>query len=220
VPLTKTFAPIVPPATGVSATKLVDGDPVNMDDLYDEVSPGATPKLTLGLLASYISSLTPHGSVTQVFNRPIYDSSSFSGGQLNLFFGGGVTNTLANFSLPIYYVLDIPNGATIKEIKVFLQGNASGVNAHAGVPSTPPKFKLFAVSATLGTSVSQIGNNIDPSASGGAMDTLHAIDSGAISVGPVDRTTTSYIVEVDTEAGTNAQPHVNYYGAQVTYSFS
>jgi len=142
----------------------------------------------------------------------IWDLTVGGGGWLSTTNHGVPNENTLNSSDPIIMSLDdLPNGAVITDIKVWCKG----AGGHGSLPTIKPKFQLASLVVSTNTWAAEAGPFTDASGSTGAYQTLHTIDSGAISV-TLDRTTKRYQLEFFGENNPNAVVGLEVYGVEVT----
>ncbi|MFS8066595.1 MAG: hypothetical protein ACMG6S_09520 [Byssovorax sp.] len=126
--------------------------------------------------------------------------------------GGGMTWSNATLGVPLYIPINIPNGAILDTVSVYIQGAA----AHAGLPASPPvmSVKRYNISSTITLTVTSL---IDTSANVAAFQALHAITKTSIAH-TIDKTLNRYFVQLDAESGGSALVGATYLYCVITYT--
>jgi hypothetical protein len=115
----------------------------------------------------------------------------------------------------LWGVLDLPHGARLAA--VFLSVASDGT--HAALPETMPSFTLYQQHLSSGV-VTILGTATDSSATVAAYEAPHQI---GLSVSPnhvVDRETSTYLIAVSGEYGTNSDLHLHVFGGSVVLTSS
>jgi len=205
---------------------LVDGDQVNMDDLYAEVAPGTTPKLTLKFLWDWliyiIGLIFPGLTLTQIatagtsFTR--YAAAPDNPDQTLWAPVGSVGGTIWYTTLsasasPMLFDISMPQGATLTSVTVNIQGAGNDT-----VLPTMPTIQVAQIDASgnftrLGSLVTDSSPNLT------AYKTTHALSVTGINAA-IDNSTYRYAVQVLSEGSTHAgmsvsRPRVTWTGGQI-----
>lgn len=169
-------------------TAPADGDAVDADDFIGHLQG----------LANRSKYLYAHSMVARTqIQLPLTNSSIDSRWTYSVgYFINTDTSAAAHLGIELGGL--VPPGATLTEVKAFLNGGEGG--AHAGVPANKPKIGLYEIDPTDGSFDYTI-EATDPSASTGAYDVDHTITVA------VERTVSKdkrYLVEFVGESGANA----------------
>lgn len=117
-----------------------------------------------------------------------------------------VNNGLVNHSVAGVDEIAIPIPPLIdtsfSDITIRVDGDAGSGGPHVGLPASMPRITLYRLDATAGT-LTNVGNQVDPSAGIGAYDVIHSITytPGAAQIIDSD---TSYFLSVRGESGANS----------------
>jgi len=122
--------------------------------------------------------------------------------------------TAVNTQAYIRFPLDVPHGATITAIGVYVVGGAG----HAALPASMPAFTTY-YSDTVTPFASNTINvgTTDTSGTTTAFQTFHAITASGLSH-VVDRTQYAYMLVLGTESGANALSGFQVRGVFVTFT--
>lgn len=192
-----------------TVSTLVDGDAVNRDDIFVELAPGGTPKLTLAYLHDIISGLAHPGSMTRVESNLAFDYTSSP----TFVFQSGA----GGFTIPagdhIHQMLEqAPHGSTLTAVSVSILPDS-----HGSLPQNMPNLKVYKVNPVTGANT-QIGSTqVDPSGSTPVYDVAHLITVSGLSE-VIDRATYAYYVDLTAESGTNSDSNTQYLGAKSTFT--
>lgn len=158
------------PAAASTVTLLVDGDPLNRDDLYKELAPGATPKGTIGLAldqTAWLRKYAPElGQTTIVEQSLMMDLTGSNLGKAILPTSNGIT---AGDSI-VQMLTCLRHGMKLTSVSFWLHPDS-----HGSLPPTMPTFTVQRRAVAGGSAVS-IGPGVtDPSANTTVYDTSHTI---------------------------------------------
>ena len=189
---------------GAAVSTLVNGDAVERDNLVKEASPGGTKKLTLALLADWVTSLAtyvikPNAARTVA---PLFVRSS-----------DGVASA-GNIVVPqnddVGQVLDLPHGSTLTSVVFY-------VDPSNGTPPAGNKLRTAVYKADITTNTStDVAAAADDPATGAGYGAAHTVTRGSLSE-VIDRTKYVYTLQVVGETGSGAST-VQWNGTTVTYS--
>lgn len=112
-----------------------------------------------------------------------------------------------------YYPLYLPNGSVITAARAYLIGAAG----HSALPAQMPTIRVESVVISTGTTGNLIGTGTDASASVGAYETLHYMETTGTSAA-IDRTTKAYHVAVTGESGANSTLNLIIWGVRVAFT--
>lgn len=174
------------------------------------VAPTASPTFTGTVTQPGATALTAPLTDTRITATPIFDPTN-----ANVTLTGSDVTTASTAVSTFHYVLPVPNGAILTNVKVYLKG-ASG---HGALPAIMPSMTITARNITTGAVTTVLASTPDGSASTAAYEAAHSIDSGVLAT-TVDRTVKAYVVSVTTEGSTNAASGAKFYGVQATWTRS
>lgn len=187
---------------GAAVSYLTDGDAVNSDNLYKELSPGGTKKLTLKLVADWATSLWKdkyNPGTARVVRSPMVNGSG----------GAWAYNAIVQTSSTVDQILDLPDGATLTNVTIWVDP----VNATPPA-GTPLRWEIAKLELSTGTATAIMAITTDTTA-GAGYGARHSLSSGTLSE-VIDNSTYIYIVEVLGEMSTGAA-NVVWNGTKVTY---
>lgn len=142
-----------------------------------------------------------------VFNVALYEPDSY----------GRIITTM-NTASPAYFDLDIPDGATLTSVEVWILP----ATPHGGLPTTLPAVNLTKINIE-DTTTALLAGELDQSADVAAYETPHAItmnagSTAALSPTVIDNTAYYYRVGFTSEAGLNALLGCAVLGIKATYT--
>lgn len=178
-------------------------------NLYN-VAPTASPTFTGTVTQASATALSSPLTDVRITASPLFDPTN-----ADVTLTGSDVTTASTAVSTFHYVLPVPNGAILTDVKVYLKG-ATG---HGGLPAIMPSMTITARNITTGAVTTVLASTPDSSGSTGAYEAVHSIDSGVLNT-TVDRTVKAYVVSVTTEGSTNAMSGAKYYGVQATWTRS
>lgn len=209
MPTTANPTPITA-TSGQTESVLVDGDTVNMDDLYKEATPGGTPKLTLYRLRCLIEGITHPGALTRAMPGWILDDPA--GTQKMYLDSDSVSADSYAFQR-----FAPPHGAALSKVTCYC---APGHTPPAGVKVSAEVYRH----TINGNTSTQIAATVIDPATGSGYSAAHGFDvpitSGSGAGGTtetVDDSLYTYHVKFIGETGTG-KATVLYTGGTYTYT--
>lgn len=152
----------------------------------------------------------PGGATTRVLNSaPYIDANNTSKWALAAHGHCAQQAASAVLEVPIT-AAEVPHGAVLSSFSVTVSPTG-----HGALPAVMSAITLVRTSKATG-STTLIGGASDTSANAGALDTVHAIQSGVIGQ-VIDHSQYWYAVQLTMESGANSTTTNSYYGADVTF---
>lgn len=206
-----------PVADTVVSRNGTGGTSVTFLSVYDTVPP-------MGVQTAYINGATGAIYADNGFTfdtvaidraqpyKPVYSDSLWT------FDTYGQIITTTNGLSSAHFDLDIPDGATLTSVEVWVLTSAP----HAGLPATPPTAVLNKIAVETG-SASLLSGETDQSADVTAYELPHSITLNASSTTPlspsvIDNAAFYYRVKVTTESGANALAGCTVLSVVATYT--
>lgn len=199
---------------------LVDGDQVNMDDLYKEVAPGGTPKLTMMRLANLVAMLgkgAPDLGQTTVVEQSLMIDFSHAPAYPILAGGNGVGTA---GDTVVQMLAKLKHGVKLTSVSFYFQPDG-----HGSLPGTMPNFRVFRRNVLTGALTTIAALVTDPSANTTAYNTLHAITApitagSGTSYEVVDLTQNVYYGSFVSESGSNSDTNTVFYGCVMSVAYA
>jgi hypothetical protein len=201
---------------------LADGAQVNMDDLYKEVAPGVTPKLTLMRLANLLAMLgkfSPSLGQTTIVEPSLLMEYSHSPPYPIV---PGSAGSIASAGDSIMQMLTkLQHGTKLTSVAFWTKPDS-----HASLPQFMPNFRVYRQTLGGGTASVIAALVTDPSANTTAYDAAHPINCPITAGnGPggtseiVDLTQYVYYGAYISESGTNSDTAAALYGCVMTVAY-